>query len=223
MVSLPMIDYAAARLNMVEGQLRTNGITDPGVVEAFLGVPRQRFVPEPLRGIAYVDEDVPLGNGRYLMEPLVLARLIQLAQTRPDEQALFLGAGTGYGVAILARLVGSVIAVEPDERLAAEARRHLAVLGASNATVAEGPLPQGHEPGAPYDVILFGGGIAEVPDAIAEQLAERGRLVAVIKPDERVGQATVMTRTGRILSRRPSFDAATPLLPGLEAQPSFVF
>lgn len=223
MVSLPMIDYAAARLNMVEGQLRTNGITDPGVVEAFLGVPRERFVPEPLRGIAYVDEDVPLGNSRYLMEPLVLARLIQLAQTRPDERVLFVGAGTGYGVAILARLVGSVIAVEPDGRLAAEARRHLAVLGASNAMVVEGPLPQGHEPGAPYDVILFGGGIAEVPEAIAEQLAEGGRLVAVIKPDEQVGQATVMTRTGRMVSRRPSFDAATPLLPGLEAQPSFVF
>lgn len=218
-----MIDYAAARLNMVDAQLRTNRITDPALIEAFLTVPRERFVPEPLKGTAYVDEDIPVGAGRYLIEPLVLARLLQLAQVQPTDRALYLGAGTGYGAAILGRLARSVIALEPDPLLAVEARRQLSGLGCTNVALVEGPLDRGHAPGAPYDVIVVGGAITRLSDIVADQLGEGRRLVAVMKPDSRVGQATVMTRAGRVLSRRPSFDAATGLLPGFEPQLGFVF
>ncbi|HXP76654.1 MAG TPA: protein-L-isoaspartate O-methyltransferase [Stellaceae bacterium] len=218
-----MIDYAAARLNMVDGQLRTNGVVDPALVAAFLAVPRERFVPEPLRGTAYVDEDLPLGNGRYLMEPLVLARLIQLAEPGRDARVLCVGAGPGYDAAILAHVVGAVVALESDPALAATARRLLRELGYSKASVIEGSLEEGHTAGAPYDAILFGGAIAEVPDAIARQLAETGRIAAVVRADGRVSQVTVMTRVGTVLSRRPVFDAANHPLPGFASQPAFVF
>lgn len=217
-----MIDYAAARLNMVEGQLRTNGITDPALLDAYLSVPRERFVPEPLRGVAYVDEDVPLGNSRYLMEPLVLARLIMLAEVGAEARVLCVGSGTGYDAAILAQLVRSVVALESEPALAAEARRLLSVLQ-SKVSVVEGALEQGHAAGAPYDAILFGGSISAVPDAIARQLGKSGRITAVVRSDGRVPQVMVMTRVGEVLSRRPVFDAATPALPGFASEPAFVF
>ena len=218
-----MIDYAAARLNMVEGQLRTNGIVDPMEQEAFLAVPRERFVPEALRGAAYVDDDLPLGNGRYLMEPLVLARLIQLAELHPSARVLCVGAGSGYDAAILARLATTVIALESDPALAATARRELGELGHSNVSVIEGPLEDGHVVDAPYDAILFGGAIAEVSDPIVRQLALTGRITAVVRAEDRMSQVMVMTRAGAVLSRRPVFDAATPALPGFASQPAFVF
>jgi protein-L-isoaspartate(D-aspartate) O-methyltransferase len=218
-----MIDYAAARLNMVEGQLRTNGIVDTVLLEAFLAVPRELFVPDALKGAAYVDEDLPLGNGRYVMEPLVLARLIQVAELHSHSRVLCVGAGPGYDAAILARLVDVVIALESDPGLAATARRTLAELGHANASVVEAPLEKGHVAGAPYDAILFGGAIAEVPDAIAPQLARTGRITAVVRAEGRVSKVTVMTWAGPVLSRRPVFDAATLPLPGFAPQPAFVF
>jgi protein-L-isoaspartate(D-aspartate) O-methyltransferase len=218
-----MIDYATARLNMVEGQLRTNGIVDPAQLAAFLAVPRERFVPEALRGAAYVDQDLPLGDGRYLMEPLVLARLVLLAELGPLARVLYVGAGPGYDAAILAHLVDDMVALESDPTLTATARRLLGELGHSNASVVEGPLERGHATSAPYDAILFGGAVGQVPDAIARQLAARGRIVAVVREEGRVSQVTVMTRVGAVLSRRPVFDAATHALPGFARQPAFVF
>ncbi len=218
-----MIDYAAARLNMVEGQLRTNGVTDPALLDALLSVPRERFVPEALRGVAYVDEDVPLGNGRFLMEPLVLCRLIMLANLTADARVLCVGAGPGYDAAIMARLCRSVVALESDSGLATTARRLLGELGPSTASVVEGRLEQGHAAGAPYDAIVFGGAISQVPDAIARQLHEAGRMVAVLRSEGRVPQVTMMTRVGDVLSRRPVFDAGTPALPGFASEPAFVF
>lgn len=218
-----MIDYAAARLNMVEGQLRTNRITDPALMGAFLAVPRERFVPAAFKGAAYVDEDIPLGHGRYLMEPLVLARLIQLADLARDERALFVGAGSGYGAAVLAQIAASVVALESRPELAEMARRACGELGYDNVSVIEGPLEKGHGGGAPYHAILFGGAVADAPAALARQLAEGGRMVAVLKPDAAVGKATLMRRAGTVLSRRAAFDAATPMLPDFAPEPSFVF
>jgi protein-L-isoaspartate(D-aspartate) O-methyltransferase len=218
-----MIDYAAARLNMVEGQLRTNGVTEPALLKAFLTVPRERFVPEALSGVAYVDDDVPLGNGRYLMEPLVLARLVMLAELGSGARVLMVGAGPGYDAAILAQLVRGVIAVESDPGLGETARQLLAELAPSKTSVIKGPLEQGHAAGAPYDAIVFGGAIGEVPDAVARQLGKSGRIVAVVQIAGRVPQLTVMTRVGEVLSRRPVFDAPTPALPGFASEPAFVF
>jgi protein-L-isoaspartate(D-aspartate) O-methyltransferase len=217
------MDYATARLNMVESQVRTNKVTDPKVVDALLAVPRERFVPEKLRGVAYVDKDLPLGGARYLLEPMVLARLLQTAQVKPSDRVLDVGPGTGYSTAVLARLALSVVALEQEPRLAEEARRMLHELMVNNASLVTGDLAGGHPKSAPYDVILVNGALAGVPPALKAQLAEGGRLAAVIKPGAGLGQATLFTRLGDTVSGRIIFDAGTPLLPGFVPQESFVF
>lgn len=218
-----MIDYAAARLNMVEGQLRTNKVTDEAVLNAFLAVPRERFVPDAFRGAAYVDCSVPLGGGRYVMEPLVLARLLQSAAIAPDDAVLEIGCGTGYGTALLARLAGTVVALESDKAVADQAQTFIAELGCANVTIVNAPLEDGHVGQAPYDVILINGAVDSVPEPIVRQLADGGRLVTVMKANRRAGQGVVMTRTNGSLSRLPVFDAAAPLLPELHHEPGFTF
>ena len=218
-----MIDFGAARLNMVESQLRPNKVTDLAVLDAFLAVPRERFVPPALRAAAYVDDDLPIGDGRFLIEPMVLARLLQLAAIEPEDAVLEIGAGTGYGTAIAARLARSVVGVECDAKHAARAQARLAELGVGNAAMIVGALAQGHPARAPYQVVLFEGMVAHIPDAIAGQVAENGRVVAVLGDGRGMGRAVLMTRTNGVLSRRPVFDAAVPALPGLERAPSFVF
>lgn len=218
-----MIDYAAARLNMVESQLRTNKVTDPAVLEAFLAVPRERFAPRGLRGTAYIDDTLPLGGGRGLLPPMVLARLLQLAEIGADDVVLEIGCATGYGTALLARLARAVVAVESDDALAAEARARLRELGVDRATVIAAPLDQGYPERAPYQAIILEGAAQRIPATIAAQLAEGGRLVAVMEGENGMGSAMVMTQSGGVLSRRPSFDAAAPLLPGFQTTPSFVF
>ncbi len=218
-----MVDFAAARLNMVESQLRTNKVTDLRLLNAFKTVPRELFVPEPLRGIAYIDEDVALSGGRFVMEPRVLARLLQAAQPEPEDVALDLGCGSGYATAILSRLVATVVALEDDAALAAAANRTLDKLEIDNAVVVEGRLTEGYPKQAPYNVILLGGAVAEVPAAIADQLAEGGRLVTVVSAGPGLGRATLMRRDGGVISSRILYDAALPVLPGFEAEPGFVF
>ncbi len=218
-----MIDFSTARLMMVESQLRTNKVTDLPLIDAFETVPRELFVPEPLRGVAYVDEDVALGGGRFVMEPRVLARLLQAAQPGPEDMALDLGCGSGYATAILSRLVATVVALEDVAALATAANRSLAELEIDNAVVVEGRLVEGYPKQAPYNVILLGGAVAEVPAAVADQLAEGGRLVAVVSAGPGLGRATLMRRDGGVISSRILYDAALPVLPGFEAAPGFVF
>ncbi|HTY69710.1 MAG TPA: protein-L-isoaspartate O-methyltransferase [Alphaproteobacteria bacterium] len=218
-----MPDYAAARLNMVESQVRPNKVTDPRLLEALLEVPREGFVSDQLRGVAYVDEDVPLGGGRFLMEPMVFARLVQTAAVKPGDTVLEVGCGTGYGAAVLARLAARVVTLESDPELGRQAEANLRRLGVSNAKVVVGPLAGGFAAAAPYAVILFAGAVERVPPSITEQLAEGGRLVAVIAPAGEPGRATLITRVGGALSRRVVFDAGTPVLPGLQLEPGFVF
>src|SRR5215831_9148513 len=216
------MDYAAARRNMVESQLRPNKVTDAAVLDALGTLPRERFIPEAMRSVAYVDEDIPVGRGRFLMEPMVLARLLQLAAVGPGDAALVVGAATGYTVAALARLAGRVIALESDAQLAAYAKEALAGLGIGNVAVVEGPLTAGAPRQAPYDVIVFDGSVDEVPASVVDQLGEGGRLVAVRNTD-RIGRATVLTRSRGIVAARTAFDAAVPRLPGFEAAPVFSF
>ena len=223
-----MINEPAARLNMVEGQLRTNKVTDEAVLEGFLTVPRERFVPAKLRGIAYVDDDIPLGDGRVLMQPMVLARLLQVAEIGKDDKVLEIGGGTGYATALLAKMAATVVAIESDARLLAAARANLAALGLGNCKLHEAPLAAGWPADAPYDVILINGGADEIPAAVRDQLAEGGRLVTVgeglASPAEaRCGQAVLMTRAEGRVSSRPVFDATVALLPGFARRPAFAF
>ncbi|ROP99899.1 protein-L-isoaspartate(D-aspartate) O-methyltransferase [Stella humosa] len=216
------IDYSAARANMVESQIRPNKVTDPAVIAAFLHIPRERFVPPTLSGVAYVDVDIPIGAGRYLLEPMVLGRLLQFAGPRPTDLALEIGTGTGYGAAVLARMVATVVGVESDPALARQATANLAAIGIDNASVVTGGFLDGCPAHAPYDVILISGAVPRIPAAVEQQLAEGGRLVAVEFADG-IGRAVLVRREGGRLSRRVIFDAATPLLVGTEGKPAFVF
>jgi protein-L-isoaspartate(D-aspartate) O-methyltransferase len=217
------MDYARARLNMVENQLRPNRIDDPRLVSAMLEVPRERFVPKALAGVAHTDEDLRLPNGQYLIEPLALARLVQGAQVAPQEVVLVLGCATGYASAVLARLAATVILMVPDATAAARLEPLLDELGADNVVVTVGDDPSaGHPSQAPFDVILLTGSVDTVPPALLEQIGEGGRLVAVVA-GERVGRGVVFTRLHGIIGRRTLFDARIPRLPGVPAPQTFAF
>jgi protein-L-isoaspartate(D-aspartate) O-methyltransferase len=218
-----MTDYDAARLRMIESQLRPNRVSDARVIAAFLQLRRELFLPERLRPMAYVDEDLPLGGGRFLMQPMVAARLLQAAMAEPRDTALVVGAGVGYEAALLALLARHVVALEDNTELARIGRSALVDHRIAAVSYVETPPPCGHRERAPYNIILFGGAAAQVPPAIADQLAEGGRMVVVLRQQERVGRATLLTRTGGVLAHRGIFDAATPLLPGFAARPAFVF
>ncbi|HEX2150531.1 MAG TPA: protein-L-isoaspartate O-methyltransferase [Stellaceae bacterium] len=212
-----------ARHNMVDNQLRANKVHDDRVLDAFLRLRRELFLPPGLRGVAYIDEDLPVAPGRYLMEPMVAARLVQALAVQPKDAALVVGAGVGYEAAVLGLLARSVIALEEDSQLARIGRSALVDHRIASVTYVEAPLKGGHRARAPYDVILFGGAVAAIPDEISAQLAEGGRMSVVLREPGSVGRAALITRTGAVLARRVIFDAATPLLPGFEAEPGFEF
>ncbi len=225
-----LADYASARDHMVDGQVRPNKVIDPRVIRAMRAIPRERFVPSHLVSLAYVDEDVPLARGRALMEPMVIARLVQLARVREGERVLVVGAGPGYGAALMAACGGQVTALEEDEALLAIARRTLPEF-APGARLVAGPLAAGQAAGAPWDVILIEGAVRAIPAAIALQLNPvGGRLVTVLTPGNIVsGGQGVLAEPGRhnapsaTLRAAPIFDCATPLLPPLLPASSFQF
>ncbi len=222
-----MVDFAKARATMVDCQVRTVDVTDYDVLDAFSAVPREAFVPEALQPLAYIDEDLlvsaPDAPARYIMEPGPLARLIQLAEILPGETVLDLGPASGYSSAILARLAASVVAVEPDAALAETARATLAGLGIGNVTVVSGPLAAGHAAAAPYDVIVIEGAVEFIPEALEKQLAEGGRIVAVVGANGLAAKATLFTRSGGIVSGRPVFNTHVRLLPEFVRPKAFVF
>ena len=218
-----MPDYTAARRNMVDSQIRTNRVTDEALLAAMGDIPRELFVPSDLAGVAYLDDDLPLGGGRYLMEPMVFARMLQFAAIRPSDVVLDIGCAAGYSSAVAARLAATVIALESDSALARKAGTNFATLQIDNAVVVEGPLRVGCPRHAPYDVILIEGAVPEIPPAITAQLAEGGRLCAIMSAPGMAGHAVLALKTGGVVSHRDVFDAASPLLPEFELQPGFRF
>jgi len=217
------MNFEQARFNMVENQVRANRVTDPAVLTAMETVPRELFVPKALRGIAFVDEDLAMDNGRYLMEPLVLARMVQAVALQPSDVVLDVGCATGYSTAVLAHIASTVVALESDPELVQRATRTLTDLSLDNAVVVAGPLADGYPGQAPYDVIVIGGAVAAVPDSLRDQLADGGRLVAVVGDGRWNSRITVIERHGEAFGRRALFDAATPPLPGFEPAPTFAF
>jgi protein-L-isoaspartate(D-aspartate) O-methyltransferase len=214
------MDYATARQHMVDSQVRTNKVTDERLIEAIRSLPRERFVPERARARAYLDDDVEIAPGRYLMEPMVTARLIQAAEAKPDDMALVVGAGTGYAAALLARLANTVVALESDPALAQRASAAFAELAIDNAVVFDGPLTAGCAKHAPYNVIYLDGSVEQVPAALTGQLADGGRMVGVLL-ERGVGRASLWMKSGNLVSYRILFDANVAPLPGFAAPARF--
>jgi len=219
---MPTLDFSAARRHMVDSQIKPNKVTDERLLAAIGALPREPFLPRGLAGVAYVDEDIPLGGGRYLMEPMVFARLLQAADIRPQDLVLDIGCGTGYSAAVLCRLGGTVVALEEDKTLARRALEILPPLACDTVAVVEGKLSEGYPGQAPFDVIVIEGAVPEVPARILDQLAEGGRLVAVVRRGL-AGQAMLYERRDGLLAGRVLFDASTPVLPGFAAPQGFVF
>ncbi len=217
------MDYAAARRSMVDNQIRTNRVRDPLIIAAMNELPRERFAPVSLRGIAYADEDIPLGNGRYLIEPLAAALLLQAAEINSDDVVLAIGSASGYVPALIAPMASAVVALEEDPELADRSSALLADLGMNTVAVVQASPRQGYAKQAPYDVIIFCGAVSSVPDAVAAQLAVGGRMVAIVRGKRGMGKVTLFLKTANALSRREVFDAATPYLPGFEPEETFTF
>ena len=216
--------FAEARRQMVLTQLRPNKVIDDQVINAMAALPREQFVPKAYRGVAYMDEDVAVAPGRFLMEPMVLARLLQEAELQAGDVALVVGSATGYDLAVLARIVNTVIGLEADPALAQQASQTTQALGIDNVVVVEGPLSEGLPKQGPFNLILLAGAVPEISQALLDQLADGGRLVGVVRETGApIGQAVIVRRSGTLFSQRVLFDAGTPSLPGFERPAAFVF
>ncbi|MBR1220250.1 protein-L-isoaspartate O-methyltransferase [Bradyrhizobium sp. U87765 SZCCT0131] len=217
-----MTNFASARRKMVDGQVRTNDVTDLRIIDAMLEVPREAFVPDAQRAMAYLDLDIDVGSKRYLIKPVVIAKMLQAADIASSDRALVVGCASGYAAAIAGRLAAEVVATEADPALAATATAALAAVGAGNVTVVAAEAAAGAPDKAPYDVIVLDGATEVAPERLYEQLVMGGRLVGVFAT-EQPPRVEIVTRSPGDFGNRPLFDAYAPILPGLERPAAFVF
>lgn len=220
-----MTNFSAARIHMVDSQIHTMGVVNEAVLEAFRTVPREDFVPDEKRGFAYNDEDLSLGAGRSLMEPVTHARLLQAAAPLANDNVLDVGGGTGYSAAILGKVVNRVVCVEPDAALLAKGEANWRRQGYGNIIPHQGSIPDGCATHGTYNLIFVNGSVAEIPQGLLGQLAPGGRLVAVIKGKaDKIGKAVLIQKSADgTTGERVLFDAAVPYLPGMEPRNGFVF
>jgi protein-L-isoaspartate(D-aspartate) O-methyltransferase len=221
-----MSGFATARQNMVDCQVRPSDVTDNRIIDAMLAVPREAFVPENLRGLAYLDLDLDISEGgsgkRYLIKPVVIAKMLQAAEIGDTDRVLVTGWATGYAAAVVAHLAGQVTATESDSGQTAKARAVLAELGLGNVSFQAADAAEGYPANAPYDVIVLDGATEILADRLFGQLKEGGRLVGVFATSK-PPRATIVTRSHGDFGHRALFDATVPVLPGLERRPEFVF
>jgi protein-L-isoaspartate(D-aspartate) O-methyltransferase len=215
-----MTDFAAARRNMVDGQVRTADVTDLRILTAMLEVPRERFAPPQAVALAYLDLDLPVGDGRRLLKPMILGKLLQAASIAPTDRVLDVGCATGYAAALLARMAAEVVALEVDSALLQAAREALS--DQPNVSVVSNPLVKGWAPAAPYDIILLEGATEVSPQALCRQLADGGRLLCVLESGPGA-KAVLYYRSGDEIGSRSIFDATAPLLPGFAKPHVFAF
>lgn len=220
-----MTDFTAARINMVDSQIYTMGVLNDAVLEAYRAIKREKFVPADMRAVAYNDEDLPLPGGRWLMEPVTHARLMQAAAPVATDRVLDIGGASGYSSAILSGLVKEVIAVEKDAALLAQATDAWLSLQCHNVSGELADFSAGCPLHAPYTLILVNGSVAEIPANWVEQLAKGGRMLVVVrKAEDRIGRALHITKNSDgTVSERILFDASVPYLPGHEPRNEFVF
>ena len=221
-----MSGFSTARQKMVDGQVRPSDVTDFRIIDAMLAVPREAFVPPNQRALAYLDLDLDVSEAgaakRYLIKPAVTAKMLQAAEITDTDHVLVAGCASGYSAALVANLAARVTATESDPSLAAKAREALAGLGLGNITVRVAGVAEGDSADAPYDVIILNGATEIVPEGLYRQLKDGGRLVGVFAMTQ-PQRATIVTRSHHDFGNRPLFDAAVPVLPGLERPAAFVF
>jgi protein-L-isoaspartate(D-aspartate) O-methyltransferase len=215
-------DYATQRFNMVETQVRTNDVPDTRIHAALMAVPREQFVPAARRAMAYADVPVEVARGRYLLDPRSFSKLVHLAGLKAGDRLLDVGCATGYSSVVLGKIVNKVIALEQDADLVRIASDMIAASGAANVTLTQGGLTEGAKSHGPYDVIVIEGGVESVPDSLLGQLAEGGRLVAIVIQGGQ-GHAHLYVREKGRAGSRPDFDATVPLLAGFRKAVGFVF
>ena len=215
-----MREFAGARRNMIENQLRPSRIDEPALLAAMAAVPREAFLPKRLQAVAYRDEDVDIGNGRHLIEPLALAKMLQAAQPRADEVALVVGCETGYCAAVLARLVATVFHLTGDESSVGQVEALMEEIGCDNVVVQNGDPRCGLEAQAPFGLIMVAGGVAAIPDPLAAQLETEGRLVCIVTTG-RAGKVTVRRRIRDAHGDTTPFDAWVPRLASFDPEPTF--
>ena len=217
-----MTDYARRRVMMVDTQIRPSDVTKFPIIDAMLAVPREAFVPAPLREAAYMGENLDLGEGRVILEPRTLAKMLDALEIAADDLVLDIGAGLGYSSAVMARLAQLVISVEEDEAMAAEAQALLSEHGADNVVVHRGPLTEGAPEHGPYDVVVVEGAVEELPQALIDQLKEDGRMACLFM-EGALGVVRIGYKVDGAMSWRFSFNAGAPVLPGFEKHPVFTF
>jgi Protein-L-isoaspartate carboxylmethyltransferase len=217
-----MIDFAARRNMMVDTQVRPSDVTKFPIIEAMLSVPREDFVPSAQREAAYMGENLDLGQGRVLLEPRTLAKMLDVLAITNRELVMDVGGGMGYSTAVIAHMAEAVVAVEEDEAMAHEAQEALMAAGADNAVVHVGPLVEGAQQHGPYDVIILQGGVQQVPAPLLDQLKEDGRIAALFMNGE-LGEVRVGRKRGADISWRMAFNAAAPVLPGFGREVAFEF
>jgi len=211
----------SARFNMVEGQLRTNAVSDSRVLAAIGAVAREKFVPDAYRALAYADVPVEVAPGRFLLDPRSFAKLLQLAEVTADDRVLDVGTATGYSAAVLARLAGSVVALEQDANFIRDTSE-LLENSVGRVELVQGSLIDGFKSGGPYDVIFINGAIEAIPEALLDQLADGGRLITVMREDGQTRAQLFLNEQGRI-GRRADFDADVPPLAGFKKRMGFAF
>lgn len=215
-----MTDYAARRLMMVDTQIRPSDVTKYPIIDAMLSVPREHFVPDSLREIAYVGKNIDLAPGRVILEPRTLAKMLDGLNIGRHELALDIGCALGYSSAVIARMAQAVVAVEEDETLADEAQNLLSEAGADNVIVQAGALTEGAAEHGPYDVILVQGGVEVVPDALIDQLKDGGRIACIFMEGAN-GAVRIGYKLDGRMSWRFEFNAGAPVLPGFARAASF--
>lgn len=217
-----MTDFTQRRVTMVDTQVRPSDVTKFPIIEALLAVPREAYVPDASRDLAYVDGPVDLAAGRQLLDPRAIAKLLDALAPGPGDLVLELGAGMGYTTALLAYLAEAVVAIEPDEDLARDAEAALSDQGIDNAALIQGDPTQGSAKHGPFDAIAIFGGVQEMPDAVLDQLKEGGHIAAIFM-DGPVGEARIGVKSSGRVSWRMAFNATAPVLPGFARAPSFAF
>ena len=218
------MDFKIARKNMVENQIRANKVTSLNVINAFLDVPREKFVPDALQEISYVDEDIQLSRNRFMMKPMILARLFQSLSLKGNENILHVGSNSGYGSAILSRMCSSVISLESDKKLFETSIHTFSNMGFDNVVPLHGSMENGVEKEAPFDIIFIEGSIETEPKSLFDQLNENGKLIAIIRPANiKIGKAKLFFKISNEIGLENLFDAQVSKLSIFKSKTKFSF